>query len=132
MDKQSLKRRKLAHSRVQDDGNEMSVLEDSSDDSISASSAMDERDPQANRSNRHCATAPKVTRARVNPLSTGDIYNSDLFQIQVGELLEVVKPNYEKWIARVEEALRKLKRVIEGLPSRQPMQVAMYCARGFY
>ena len=132
MEKQSSKRRKLTHSpREAQDENDMSAPEDLSEDSMSTSNALDEGIPMANEKPRNRAIAPNATRAHVKPRSSSDIYTSDLFQIQVAELLEVVQPNYGKWMARVEEALRKLKRIIEGLPSRPPLQVATYSKPGF-
>ena len=124
-----VKRRKLTNSQAQDDVDDMPVLDDLSEDNFSASSGLDKGIPKADGSSRHGVIAPKGKRAHASRLSSGDIYNSDLLQIQVGELLEVVQPNYGNWMARVDEALRKLKRTIEGLPPQQPMQVAMCFAR---
>ncbi|MCJ1318540.1 hypothetical protein MMC15_003870 [Xylographa vitiligo] len=42
------------------------------------------------------AQVPKVSRSWKEPMSTKDMYTSDMFQIQLSELLGEVRPNYDK------------------------------------
>lgn len=50
-------------------------------------------------------------------------YNSSLFKLQVDHLLEDAQPNYEKRLGGVDDALRKLKGLIEGIEDREGLSV---------
>ncbi|MCJ1398657.1 hypothetical protein MMC11_001858 [Xylographa trunciseda] len=67
--------------------------------------------------------SPKGLRPRTKPMPTKDMYNSDMFQIQLNELLVEVRLNYEKLTTRVEKTLRKLKQTIESIPARAPQPI---------
>lgn len=54
---------------------------------------------------------------------TAEVYKSNVFKLQVDELLEQVKLKYGKKEAPVENAMRTLKSIIEQLPSRAPASV---------
>lgn len=60
---------------------------------------------------RHCST----------PAPNG-AYNSSMFQLQVDELLSEVRPHEGRMI-KAENALRKLKSIIERIPNREPKTV---------
>lgn len=60
---------------------------------------------------RHCST----------PAPNG-AYNSSMFQLQVDELLSEVRPHEGRMI-KAENALRKLKSIIERIPNREPKAV---------
>lgn len=62
-------------------------------------------------------------RSRV--LSTG-AYNSNVFQLQVDELLVKVRPAKGRMV-KAENALHKLKDIIEHIPSREPKPVRHSC-----
>ncbi|KAH0562575.1 hypothetical protein GP486_002742 [Trichoglossum hirsutum] len=49
-----------------------------------------------------------------------EMYKSSMFKLQLDELLAEVQPNYVKRMAPVENALRKLKTIIERIPDREP------------
>lgn len=64
---------------------------------------------------------------------------SDLFQMQITELLEGVKPNLKRRLSKLENFLQSLKDRIEGLPSREPVPVRyiydhvnLQCAQNSY
>lgn len=48
---------------------------------------------------------------------------ASLFTIQLDELLAQIRPDYTNIAARVEKALRKVKAVIEDIPTRGPLSV---------
>ena len=50
-------------------------------------------------------------------------YNSNTFKLQMDELLVKARPKYEKRMVKVENALRKLKGIIENIPSREALSV---------
>lgn len=54
---------------------------------------------------------------------TGEIYKSNLFKLQVDQLLKQAKPKYGAIEKNVGSALTTLKAIIEGIPSREPMTV---------
>jgi U3 small nucleolar RNA-associated protein 22 len=54
---------------------------------------------------------------------TSEIYKSNMFKLQVDELLEQVKPKYGKKEAPAEQAMRTLKNIIEQIPSVSPQSI---------
>lgn len=54
----------------------------------------------------------------------GEAYKSSLFKLQVDEMLAEVRPNYAKRLGPVDNALRKLKTLIEAIPDREPLPVS--------
>jgi U3 small nucleolar RNA-associated protein 22 len=54
---------------------------------------------------------------------TGEVFKSNLFQLQVDELLEQIRPKKSKQDILVERELRSLKAVIEAIPARAPVSV---------
>ena len=54
---------------------------------------------------------------------TAEVYKSNMFKLQVDELLEQVRPKYGKKEAPAENAMRTLKAIIEQIPSREPLSV---------
>lgn len=54
---------------------------------------------------------------------TAETFKSNVFKLQVDELLEQVKPKYGKKEAPAENAMRTLKNLIEQIPSRDPLPV---------
>ncbi|OCL08708.1 Nrap protein, partial [Glonium stellatum] len=54
---------------------------------------------------------------------TAEVYKSNMFKLQVDELLEQVRPKYGKKEAPAENAMRTLKAIIEQIPSREPLPV---------
>ena len=72
----------------------------------------------------HGVSASRKLAEHDRSFALGDMYNSDMFQIQLGELLESVRPNYTKQMARVESVLHELKQAIEDIPARPALPVS--------
>lgn len=49
--------------------------------------------------------------------------NSNMFKLQMDELLVKVRPKYGKRVTKVEDALRKLKVIIESIPNQESLPV---------
>ena len=60
-------------------------------------------------------------RNHPSPIATG-AFNSNVFQLQVDELLSKVRPRDGRMV-KAEHALRKLKGIIESIPDREPIPV---------
>ncbi|KAF2267649.1 pre-rRNA processing protein Utp22 [Lojkania enalia] len=54
---------------------------------------------------------------------TSEVYKSNVFKLQVDELLQQVKPKYGKKKVPAENAMRILKSIIEQLPNRTPLSI---------
>ncbi|BCS05156.1 rRNA-processing protein UTP22 [Aspergillus luchuensis] len=61
----------------------------------------------------------KNDRSAELALASG-FYKSTFFKLQLDELLNGSRPNYDKQVSRLQETLHKLKSVIECLPDRPP------------
>lgn len=55
----------------------------------------------------------------------GGLYKTNLFKLQVDELLAEVQPNYEKRLKGVDDLLRKLKGLIESIGDRDAVSVSI-------
>ncbi|KAL5323390.1 hypothetical protein ACEPPN_007925 [Leptodophora sp. 'Broadleaf-Isolate-01'] len=110
----STKRRKL------DNGRSVSPSEDESSD-IEQTPAPDSEPKQA-----QTTAQPRAKRTADDDdpaIYAGGLYKSSLFKLQVDELLTEVQPNYEKRLKGVDDLLRKLKGLIEGIAERSPVSV---------
>ena len=110
------KRQKLAHDSASPDGSE------------SEGNGPKQQSPPGNSTE---ATAPpkSTTTKRTRDgddgaLYSGGLYRSVLFKLQIDELLREVVPNYEKRFSGLNEALHKLKSVIEGIQERDALPVS--------
>lgn len=56
---------------------------------------------------------------------TSESFKSNMFKLQVDELLEQVKPKYGKKEAPAENAMRTLKEIIESIPNREALSVGL-------
>jgi hypothetical protein len=54
---------------------------------------------------------------------SGDMYKSSLFNLQVDEMLLEVRPNYSKLMGPIDNALHKLKTLINSIEDRDPLTV---------
>ena len=54
----------------------------------------------------------------------GGLYKSSMFKLQVDEMLAEVQPNYEKRAGVIDDALRKLKSLIEGIEDQEGLSVS--------
>ena len=55
-------------------------------------------------------------------------HNSGILKLQMDGLVSSVRPEYQTWTNKVEQTLRKLKSVIEAIPSREYLPVRCFCA----
>lgn len=64
---------------------------------------------------------------------TGEVYKSNMFKLQVDELLDQIRPKHGKKEAAAEKALRELKVIIENIPAREPSSVShsllLFCVK---
>lgn len=65
----------------------------------------------------------RTTSALQDGVYTAETFKSNMFKLQVDELLEQVKPKYGKKEAPAENAMRTLKTMIEQIPSRDALSV---------
>lgn len=122
MDKNAPKRRKLDHPPVQTKG----IILESDNSSLDRTSALGSGETEISKTNGTPDVGMKNTnlaRSTSRPMPSGDMYNSDLFQIQIGELLSTVQPSHDRHVATIEKILRKLKQVIEGIAPREALPV---------
>ena len=126
------------------DLNELDELEEEdSDDVLSMEDDDDEEDEGKNDGKdsenevSEAATKPapnskteKTKKAHGKPeaqlqdgVYTAETFKSNVFKLQVDELLGQVKPKYGKKEAPAENVMRTLKTLIEQLPSRAPLSV---------
>lgn len=93
-----------------------------SDGSSRASS--EEESGAAGEDKRPQARAISRNENRNGPLlSTSGGANSSMLQLQIDELLSKVRPDYERRMVKAENALRKLKGIVERIPAREAKSV---------
>jgi U3 small nucleolar RNA-associated protein 22 len=82
------------------------------------------------------ATASKPAKRPASSLQEGvytaESFKSNLFKLQVDELLQQVRLKYGKKEAAAENAMRTLKTIIEQIPSREALPVCMKCSSNSY
>ena len=73
-------------------------------------------------------TRPHKRRDRTiqDGVYTAEVYKSNMFKLQVDELLQQVKPKYGKKEAPAENAMRTLKTIIEQIPNREAVLVRFF------
>ncbi|KAE9975391.1 hypothetical protein BLS_002620 [Venturia inaequalis] len=76
---------------------------------------------------------PKASKTKAAPRKMGDAngtayngeaFKSNLFKLQVDELLDQVRPVYTRKNDSIESAVRTLKTIIEQIPARKPVSVS--------
>ena len=117
---QVLKKRKLEHSPVLDEHEE--GIEDSTAGSDNDSEEVDTGIAGMERISNG-TRRPRDQSSKAPSFPQAGEYNTDMLQMQIGELLEEVRPKYETRMAKVEKALHKLKHAIESIPAREPLSV---------
>ncbi|KAH7138250.1 Nrap protein [Dendryphion nanum] len=63
----------------------------------------------------------RSTSSQQDGIYTAEIFKSNMFKLQVDELLEQVKPRYKR--KEAENAMRTLKELVEQIPSREPVTI---------
>ena len=111
------------------DGGHVSDDEDakvSDDEDAEESVAQKSKKPAPAASVTPVQKAPKRPAATLQDGAyTSESFKSNMFKLQVDELLEQVKPKYGKREAPAENALRTLKTIIESIPSRDALPVRL-------
>ncbi|KAF3047615.1 hypothetical protein E8E12_010882 [Didymella heteroderae] len=86
---------------------------------------------QRNKKNTPAAAATPAQKAPKRPAATlqdgaytSESFKSNMFKLQVDELLEQVKPKYGKKEAPAENAMRTLKTIMESMPSRDALPIS--------
>ena len=117
----AIKRRKLTHSS----SSESEDVDGASDNNLATPANVgvavdgEKRNMGIGRSN------PGSAKTHLDKMGqfASNAYNSNTFKLQMDELLLKVRPKYEKRMVKVENALRKLKSIIENIPSRDALSV---------
>lgn len=108
------------------DDNEDKNMSEDEEESYEAEESVQETKKQA--TTAKATSAPKPPKRTAPSLQDGvytaDSFKSNIFKLQVDELLEQVKLKYGKKEAPAENAMRTLKTIIEQIPSRGPLPVS--------
>jgi U3 small nucleolar RNA-associated protein 22 len=110
------KRRKLDHDLTSLDGSES---EGNSPQGASVRDSTKEPPPSSK-----TIRAKRTLDDDDGALYAGGLYKSSLFELQVHELLREVQPNYEKRFRGLNDALHRLKGLIEGIEERNALSVS--------
>jgi U3 small nucleolar RNA-associated protein 22 len=108
--------------KVDDDGDDD---EDDADDDFEEQGAVHESRKQTAAGQTVSAKNPpkRPASSLQDGVYTAETFKSNMFKLQVDELLEQVKPKYGKKEAPAENAMRTLKTIIEQIPRRDPLPV---------
>jgi len=110
-------------------------LDHDSDEALSANENQERSGEESGDSSEEESThdAPAIKQKRPRPrqsqdvdesaLYSGGLYKSSIFKLQVDEMLAEVRPNYEKRLAGVDQALHRLNSLIEGIEGREFLPV---------
>lgn len=133
------KRRKLEHTS-DDEAPQLRKLEIDIEEIVddSADDSADEESSPHNVDGAQSKPKHPPTKRRHDDqdaaLYAGGLYKSSMFKLQVDELLNEVRPNYEKRAAGIKSALHQLKNAIEGIDDGESLSVSsllnyLACAR---
>src|SRR5690242_18847300 len=115
-------------------GEESDVSMEGPADSEDVSDNEDAEESVAQKNKKPATAAPAVSsqKAPKRPAATlqdgaytSESFKSNIFKLQVDELLEQVKPKYGKKEAPAENVMRTLKEIIESIPSREALSVCL-------
>ncbi|RYN90026.1 U3 small nucleolar RNA-associated protein 22 [Alternaria tenuissima] len=118
-----------------DDMDGVEAAEDGEDDESMSEDEENDFEEEADvHPSRKQTTAGKATSAAKPPkrpvpslqdgVYTAESFKSNMFKLQLDELLDQVKLKYGKREAPAENAMRTLKTIIEQIPSRDPLPIA--------
>ena len=88
-------------------------------------SPREEGDVAAHAINPHAHKPLRNDKEDKSKIRSIGAYGSNMFQLQVDELLSNVRPRKGRMV-QAENALRKLKKIIEHIPNREPKPVRRY------
>lgn len=119
-----------AEEEVNGEESDVSMEGPADGDHVSDDEDAEESAVQKNRKPAPAAAAEPASKAHKRPAATlqdgaytSESFKSNMFKLQVDELLEQVKPKYGKKEAPAENAMRTLKELIEAIPSRDALSV---------
>ena len=117
----ALKKRKLAHQVYE---NPNATDSSPSTEGTLSESELDSGGPSSNpqRASSQSGRLQKIKSYQTLQISS-ETYGSSVFQMQIDELLSEVRPKYERREVELEKALRKIKEIVEGIPSREATSV---------
>lgn len=114
----------------------MNGLEDLQEEDEESDEGSDEEEVTTAVNGKSSTAIAKTTNAQKPPkrpaatlqdgVYTAETFKSNIFKLQVDELLEQAKLKYGKKEASAENAMRTLKTIIEHIPSREPVSVCMH------
>ena len=116
------KRRKLDHDSHTIRSSNAIPTESDNDEQSSSEESSSHEEP----STKPHSTKPQPKRKQDeddSALYAGGVYKSSMFKLQVDEMLAEVRPNYQKRLSGVDDALRRLKGLIEGIEDRDALSV---------
>lgn len=108
------------------DGEEFNLDEDSNEDLESEEDGPEEKPTRpvpATKTEKAPKPPKRSTMALQDGAYTSETFKSNIFKLQVDELLDQVKLKYGKKEAPAENAMRTLKTIIEQIPGREPQSV---------
>jgi U3 small nucleolar RNA-associated protein 22 len=112
-----------------EDLEDLGDLEDGSDEEDQSEDGGAEEAESISAPAVKAATASKPTKRPASSLQEGvytaESFKSNLFKLQVDELLQQVRLKYGKKEAAAENAMRTLKTIIEQIPGREALPVRM-------
>ncbi|KAF7883855.1 hypothetical protein EAF00_011167 [Botryotinia globosa] len=118
------KRRKLEHTSDDEAPQPQKPKVDNVDmENASVDEASSSDDADAIQSKPKHAPAKRRHDDQDAALYSGGLYKSSMFKLQVDELLNEVRPNYEKRAAGIKSALHQLKNAIEGIEDHEPLLI---------
>ncbi|KAF7943256.1 hypothetical protein EAE96_011186 [Botrytis aclada] len=118
------KRRKLEHTSDDEAPQPQKPKIDNVDaEDAAADEASSSDDADAIQSKPKHAPAKRRHDDQGAALYSGGLYKSSIFKLQVDELLNEVRPNYEKRAAGIKSALNQLKNAIEGIEDHEPLLI---------
>lgn len=100
----------------------------SGSDEEDGSTSSSENEPELSRTKpaptvKQKRSADAGGSANTTTAMTGELYKSNMFKLQVDQLLQEVRPRYVVKDKGIEKALRTLKSIIEAIPPRSPTSV---------
>lgn len=116
-----VKRRKVEH---HDDDVDVSDHASAESTSGSEDSAPENETPKRQRkAPQSISTTASQAKSSAEQAIASGLYKTNLFKLQLDELLKSVKPNYDKQVAKHQTFLHKLKNAIDTIPSIEPCLV---------
>ena len=103
----------------------LSPVDEAGRDGVSSDDAASEESLSDGNLLRSSRKVPKISNTTANhrPALAHGASTSSILQTQIDHLLAKVRPDYERRLTRAENAVHKLRRIIEDIPSRDAKPV---------